>query len=125
MKKISTYLFVGVASVAIQWGFLALFVETSLLKPVMASFVSYLLSSIFNYFANYYLTFSSQRNHLHSMFRYFAVVSVSLGLNTLLFYGLMQLFAAYGIERFYLLAQCVVTVLMVMINFVVVRKWVY
>jgi putative flippase GtrA len=125
MKKISTYLVVGVASVVIQWGLLALFVESSLLKPVLASFVSYLVSSIFNYFANYYLTFSSQKNHLQSMTRYFTVVAISLGLNTFLFYWLMQLFTFYGIEQFYLVAQSMVTVLMVMINFVVIRKWVY
>ncbi len=125
MKKISTYLVVGVASVVIQWGLLALFVESSLLKPVLASFVSYLVSSIFNYFANYYLTFSSQKNHLQSMTRYFAVVAISLSLNTFLFYWLMQLFTFYGIEQFYLVAQCMVTVLMVMVNFVVIRKWVY
>jgi putative flippase GtrA len=125
MKKISTYLVVGVASVVIQWGLLALFVESSLLKPVLASFVSYLVSSIFNYFANYYLTFSSQKNHIQSMTRYFAVVAISLGLNTFLFYWLMQLFTFYGVEQFYLVAQSMVTVLMVMINFVVIRKWVY
>lgn len=125
MKKISTYLVIGVASVVIQWGLLALFVENSLLKPVLASFVSYLISSIFNYFANYYLTFSSQKNHLQSMTRYFAVVAISLGLNTFLFYWLMQLFTFYEIEQFYLVAQSMVTVLMVMINFVVIRKWVY
>jgi putative flippase GtrA len=125
MKKISTYLVVGVASVVIQWGLLALFVESALLKPVLASFVSYLVSSIFNYFANYYLTFSSQKNHIQSMTRYFAVVAISLGLNTFLFYWLMQLFTFYGVEQFYLVAQSMVTVLMVMINFVVIRKWVY
>ncbi len=125
MKKISTYLVVGVISVFIQWGLLALFVEASWMKPVLASFVSYLISSIFNYYANYYLTFASQKNHLQSMLRYFTVVAVSLSLNTFLFYGLMQLFTFYGVERFYLVAQCMVTALMVAVNFVVIRKWVY
>lgn len=63
MIQIIKFLGVGVIATGIQYVLLVLFVELDLLEPVASSALSYSISAVFNYFANYYITFSSDAKH--------------------------------------------------------------
>ncbi len=86
---------------------------------VFASALSYFLSSIFNYLANYHFTFSSNSSHAKILPKFVAAVSVGLATNTLLF----ALF--FEILKHYLVAQFLATGITLFLNFLVHKLWIY
>jgi putative flippase GtrA len=133
MKRFGLFLLVGVLSTLIQFLFLIIFVETELLPEVIASATGYLLSSLFNYWANYRFTFQSNAKHSQAFPKYLVAVAIGLSSNTLLFAGLFftfnQIFSdGYIIFSWlenYLVAQCFATGITVCLNFAVQQFWIY
>ncbi|WP_331345606.1 GtrA family protein [Cellvibrio sp. UBA7661] len=128
MKRFALFVGIGGISTLIQFLLLVLFVESSLLPEVFASAAGYVLSSIFNYWANYHYTFQSTSNHAHTIPKYVLAVGIGLSTNTLLFASFLWLFDNYlalpWVEH-YLVAQFLATGITVVLNFVVHKFWIY
>lgn len=119
MKRFITFVGIGGLSTLLQFMLLIIMVELHLLPELIASPVTYLLSSIFNYFANYHLTFNSQKSHAETLPKFIAAVALGLTSNTLLFALFLWLLDNY------LVAQFLATGITVFLNFMVHKLWIY
>ena len=100
---------------ATLWGLLSLQVEA-----VLASSVGAFVGAVVNYFLQYFFTFKTKRQHKHVLLAYIPAVSVSWLLNLVLFYSL------YGsLLSEPLMAQVVVTSIIMMVNFLLYKKVVF
>lgn len=128
MKRFALFVGIGGISSLIQFLLLIIFVETQLLSEVAGSAAGYLLSSLFNYWANYHFTFKSNRSHRQAFPRFVVAVGIGLSCNTLLFASFLWFFDKYlpilWFEN-YLAAQCLATGLTVFINFAIQKIWIY
>jgi putative flippase GtrA len=128
MKRFVLFVGIGGISTLIQFLLLILFVESHLLPEVIASASGYVLSSFFNYWANYRFTFKSTSNHAHTFPKYALAVAIGLSTNTLLFAAFLWLFNNYfalpWVEH-YLAAQFLATGITVVLNFAVHKFWIY
>lgn len=128
MKRFALFVGIGGISTLIQFLLLILFVESRLLPEVIASAAGYVLSSFFNYWANYHYTFKSSSSHAQTFPKYALAVAIGLSTNTLLFAAFLWLFNNYltlpWVEH-YLAAQFLATGITVVLNFVVHKFWIY
>jgi putative flippase GtrA len=128
MKRFAFFLGVGGLSTLIQFLLLILFVESHLLPEVGASVAGYLLSSLFNYWANYRYTFNSRSNHKETFPKFAVAVAIGLSTNTALFAAFLFIFDHYlplpWVEH-YLIAQFLATGITVVLNFCVHKFWIY
>lgn len=128
MKRFAFFLGVGGLSTLIQFLLLILFVESHLLPEVGASVAGYLLSSLFNYWANYRYTFNSRSNHKETFPKFVLAVTIGLSANTALFAAFLFIFDHYlplpSVEH-YLVAQFLATGITVVLNFCVHKFWIY
>ncbi len=128
MKRFALFVGIGGISSLIQFLLLIAFVESKLLSEVTGSAAGYLLSSFFNYWANYRFTFNSKRRHREAFPRFVVAVGIGLLCNTSLFAIFLWLFDKFlpipWIEN-YLVAQFIATGLTVFINFAVQKFWIY
>lgn len=117
-KKAGKFLVVGASATALQYVLLIVFVEWLSMKPIIASALSYGLSTLFNYRLNYSFTFQSNVRHQTAFARFITVAAIGLALNTLLF-GLVHEVIGWH----YLLAQVVATGLVLVWNFLANNYW--
>ncbi|HTF97202.1 MAG TPA: GtrA family protein [Cellvibrio sp.] len=128
MKRFALYLGIGGISTLIQFLLLIIFVESHLLSEVNASVAGYLLSSIFNYWANYRYTFKSNSSHKETFPKFVIAVAIGLSTNTALFAAFLFIFENYiplPLVEPYLVAQVLATGITVIINFLVHKIWIY
>ncbi len=109
---------VGGSATALQFALLAAFVELAAVGKVFASALSYGLSSLFNYWLNYHLTFGSQQRHCVALPRFALVAGLGMLINTCTF----ALVLSVG---HYLLAQAVATLVTLAVNFILHKHWTY
>lgn len=110
--KFARFAAVGAVATAIQYAILVALVQGFRAEPTPASTVGYLVSVVFNYFANRRWTFRSERAHARAAPRFFLVQGVGLVLNgALLYLGAEVL----GVN--YLLAQVCATAVVLVWNF--------
>lgn len=128
MKRFVLFVAIGGVSSLIQFLLLILFVESGWLSEVTGSAAGYLLSSFFNYWANYRFTFQSKRSHRQTFPKFVVAVGIGLSANTLLFAAFLwlldNLLPIPWIEH-YLIAQVIATGLTVFLNFLVQKIWIY
>ena len=128
MKRFALFLGIGGLSTLIQILLLILFVESRWLPEVPASAAGYVLSSIFNYWANYRYTFNSRSNHKETIPKYLIAVAIGLSTNTALFAAFLFVFDHYlplpWVEH-YQVAQFLATGINVVLNFCVHKFWIY
>jgi putative flippase GtrA len=128
MKRFALFVGIGGISTLIQFLLLIFFVESRLLPEVFASAAGYVLSSLFNYWANYHYTFQSTSSHTKTFPKYVLAVAIGLSTNTLLFAAFLWLFNNYftlpWVEH-YLAAQFLATGITVFLNFVVHKLWIF
>jgi putative flippase GtrA len=120
IKTFIKFIVVGGISTFLQYVLLIFFVEMSGLKPVSASLVSYFVSSVFNYFANYYITFQSGAKHSKSLSKFALIVCIGLILSGCLMYIFSELLNIY-----YLAAQTITTLIVLIWNFLSQKIWVF
>lgn len=111
---------VGVISAVGHFGTLALLVETGLAGPVPASAVGFVIAASMSYALNRQFTFNATRRHVDAAWRFAVVAVVGFVLNGLL----MQVFAVY-LGIYYLLAQAITTLLVMVSNFLGYRIWAF
>jgi putative flippase GtrA len=119
MKAFVKFVGIGGLATAFQYGLMILFIEIFSINAILASAVSYAISALFNYTANYYLTFKSDAKHLQTLPKFMIATVLVLMLNTLLF----SLFFKLGLH--YLLAQVFATTATLFVNFIVHKFWIY
>lgn len=119
MKRFITFVGIGGLSTLLQFLLLIVMVELHILPELIASPVSYLMSSVFNYFANYHVTFNSKKSHTETLPKFIAAVGLGLTSNTLLFALFLWLLDNY------LIAQFLATGITVFLNFIVHKLWIY
>jgi len=114
------FLMAGGLATIFQYGALLLLVEAGHANEVLASAVGYTIGALVNYVANYYFTFASSSKHLPTMLKFFTIVALGLGLNTLTMYlG----HAIMGIH--YIASQVIATGLVFVWNFIGHKFWTY
>jgi putative flippase GtrA len=148
MGKFTKFLSVGLVSTLLQFLLLLMFVELGWLNEVLASAAAYLLSAVFNYVANYKLTFASQQSHASTLPKFAVAAMIGALINTLVFalaftilksswvlpwfaflQDLCQPFLSTSVGtwifRPYLWAQGVATAITLVINFMIHTFWIY
>ena len=120
MIQLIKFLGVGAIATGIQYVLLILFVEFDLLEPVASSALSYSISAVFNYFANYYITFTSDAKHRVAAVKFVVIASLGLALNTGMMYIMVALFDVQ-----YLLAQVITTCIVLVWNFLSHKYWTF
>lgn len=114
------FLGVGLAATAVQYALLILAVEGAQVDPTIASSVGFIISAVFNYWANYYFTFTSRVRHHVAARRFAAVAVIGLVLNALI----MSYFHHFTNVP-YLAAQIVATGVVLIWNFFGNALWTY
>lgn len=119
MNSFIKFVGIGGLATALQYALMILLIEWFQIQEVLASASAYAISAVFNYLANYYFTFSSNQNHLHTFSKFVVVAGFGLGLNTLLFYLL------FNTGLHYLIAQVFATLVTLCVNFAAHKLWIY
>lgn len=119
MKRFVMFVGVGGAATLLQFVLLALMVEFKLLPEVAASAASYGISAVFNYLANYHLTFASNSSHKSTLPKFAVTALLGLCVSTLLFACFLFLINQY------LVAQCLATGITLVLNFSIHKWWIY
>jgi putative flippase GtrA len=96
-----------------------LFIECLNFNEELSSALAYGISAVFNYLANYHLTFKSQTQHSSSFPKFVILVIAALMINTLVF----SIVHSIGVH--YLIAQVVATLVTLIINFGAHKVWIY
>jgi putative flippase GtrA len=131
MVKFVKFAFIGGAATLLQFFLLGLFVELGGLIPVVASGASYVVSAVFNYLANYYLTFASNTSHKQTLPKFIVTVALGLALSTSLFAIFLYVLENYLLlgtklfETAYLIAQLFATLITLVANFLMHKLWIY
>ena len=131
MGKIIKFLFIGGAATLLQFFLLTLFVELNWLSETPASALSYAISAVFNYLANYYLTFASTHSHSQTFPKFVVTAAIGVTLNTVLFKFALIILQNYIfvnsnlLETAYLFAQLFATLLTLIVNFLLHKFWIY
>lgn len=110
---------VGALSTALHYAMLVVAVEGLGAAPMLASGVGFLAGALLNYALNRCLTFASQRPHRQGLPRFIVMVGVGSALNV----SLLGVLLWAGVH--YLPGQVVATVVVMGVNFSVLRYWVF
>jgi len=131
MGRLIKFVFIGGAATLLQFFLLWLFIEMGWLAPAVASAASYACSSIFNYLANFYFTFTSKQSHSHTLPKFVVTAGVGVALNTALFTFFLFLLNNYLLtgtnllKAAYLIAQLFATLLTLIVNYLMHKFWIY
>jgi putative flippase GtrA len=117
--QILRFLVIGRADTGIQFLLLSLLIEFDATTEILASALAYVLAAIFNYLANYHLTFASNQAHRDTLPKFIITATLGLGINTLIFAIVFYLTA------YYLVAQIFATGCTLIINFLLHKFWIY
>ena len=114
------YVVSGAASVALQFGFLYLFVNLFFLNATLASTLSYILTTIFLYLMLYHWAFKSDGKHDIIALRYAFTSTAMLGLNFFIFWLLNEPF-----QIWYIYSQVAASTIVSLVNYVVNRLYTF
>jgi putative flippase GtrA len=109
---------VGVIGTAAHYAVLVLLVQLLSADAVVASSVGAIAGAITNYYLNYHFTFQSNKSHREAMSKFFVVALIAFLANA----GLMLLFT-HTLNLYYLAAQILTTVIVLLITFIGNHFW--
>lgn len=114
------WMFIGVggSSTLLQLVLLLAFVEYLAIAKVIASAAAYLLSAVYNYCVNYYVTFASTKSHSQTLPKFIGVVFIGVTVNVIVF--TVALLAVP-----YLIAQLIAVGVTLVVNFLLHKFWIY
>lgn len=120
-NRLFKFLLVGGTATLLQMALLMVFVESGLMRPIVASAVSYVLSALYNYAANFYVTFCAAKTKRHSETapKFLVVSAVGVSVNTAVF-GIAEYFL-----DFYVISQIVAILVTLHVNYFLHRFWIY
>lgn len=120
VRQFLIFAIVGGVSAVGHFGTLAVLVETGLASPVPASAIGFVIAASMSYVMNRQFTFNATRRHVDAAWRFAIVAVIGFLLNGLL----MQFFTVY-LGIYYLLAQAITTLLVMVSNFLGYRIWAF
>lgn len=94
------FAFVGGSATALQWLIMWCLMATTGMASVPASTIGYLLSAVFNYWANARFTFTGDHDHRASIMRFVATLCAGIAINALVLYIVEQLGAPTWLAQF-------------------------
>jgi len=112
------YSAVGAVGTAVHFSVLIFLVQLLAIDPVSASMAGFASGAMVNYGLNYRFTFKSANPHYASLPKFLAVALAGLCLNT------MIMALATG-RLYYLVSQCLATILVLAWNFLCNRYWTF
>jgi len=118
-SRFGRFAIVGAAATGLQYVLLILLAELTPLAKVACSALAFSVSALFNYLANYYVTFQSSKRHSETLSRFTVTAGLGLLMNTGVFY-IAELLLPH-----YLLAQAVATLITLISNFLLHKYWIY
>jgi len=119
-KQFGLFALVGATGTAAHYAVLLCLVEINGIGAVAASGWGALTGLVINYALNHWLTFKSAQPHARAFPKFALIACVGLGLNLLLMAMLVN-----GLGVYYLLAQVMVTLVVLTWNFVGNRWWTF
>ncbi|MES2663745.1 MAG: GtrA family protein [Pseudomonadota bacterium] len=114
------FLFVGLLATVIQYFILWILVKADWCSAPTASGIGYIISAGFNYLLNYFFTFHSNALHVHAGKRFIILVLVGW----LFTYALMH-YLITSLNLYYFAAQLLTTGIILVLNFVLSRFWIF
>ncbi|WP_049722232.1 GtrA family protein [Gilvimarinus polysaccharolyticus] len=118
-SQFGRFALVGATATGFQYLLLICLAELTPLNTVACSALAFGISALFNYLANYYITFKSDKRHAETLSRFTVVAAIGLAINTLVFYV-----AEFALPH-YLLSQGVATIITLISNFLLHKYWIY
>lgn len=117
-RQLLAFLFVGGSATLVQLALLLLLIEVFGSGEVIASASAYLLSSAYNYFLNYYITFGSRQSHWVTLPKFLGVVAVGVAVNTMVFAFFLPYLP-------YMAAQIIAILAALVTNYLLHKYWIY
>lgn len=117
--RFGRFLIVGASATGIQYLVLIALAESHLFPTVLCSAISFVVSALYNYLANYYFTFQANGSHGATSLRFLVTAGFGLVVNTTVF------FAVELISPHYLASQIVATLVTLFVNYWLHKHWTY
>lgn len=111
---------IGAVGTAGHYATLIVLVELMLLDPTFSSFLGAIVGAVINYLLNYKYTFRSSKPHHIAASKFMLIAAIGAGINTLLMYTFIHIAGFY-----YLLAQIITTLLVLIWNFLLNKMWTF
>lgn len=119
MKKFLKFGAVGIVNTLITIGSFTLFVYLGV-NYILANFMAYILGMINSFFLNKNWVFQTKTNHISIVIKFIFVNLITLGINTLFLYVLVQFIHLHAS-----VAQLISTSFGLVINYVLNKKWTF
>lgn len=115
-------LFTGIGAIGTAGHYVTLvvLVETLHFAPLPASTLGFIVGALINYFLNYHYTFASTRSHRDTMIKFGIVALVGAIANSAVMHVALTWLGLY-----YLLAQILATIIVLVWNFSVNKLWTF
>ena len=104
----------------IHYGMIVALVSASKTGPVLGSTLGAAAGAVINYLLNYLYTFGSTTRHASVAPKFFVVAIAAVVVN----WGAMQ-FLIKGVGIYYLVAQCMATVTVLVVTYLINRAWTF
>jgi putative flippase GtrA len=111
---------IGAVGTAGHYATLIMLVELIHLDPTFSSFLGAIVGAVINYLLNYKYTFRSSKPHHIAASKFMLIAAIGAGINTLLMYTFIHIAGIY-----YLLAQIITTLLVLIWNFLLNKMWTF
>ena len=118
--QLSGFAMVGAVATVFQYVLMAILINYLGVSVLLASTCSYALSALLNYGLNRQLVFDSQTRHVDALPRFAVTVLLGLLLNAILMYLALNL-----LTKKWLVSQVLVTLLVMVSNFLFSKYWVF
>lgn len=110
---------IGATGTALHYALLIALVQGWAVHAGLAAALGATVGALTNYTLNYYFNFRSSRGHSEALPRFLAMAAIGILLNGAIVSGLSKL----GVH--YLLAQLLATTIILSINFLASRAWIF
>jgi putative flippase GtrA len=120
VRSFLLYAAVGLIGTAVQYLILVVLVQHRSTDPILASATGFLGGAIVNYFANYYITFSSSKSHSRTLVQFLLVAFGGLLVNTAVMGMLTR-----ALHTHYLIGQILASGAVLAVTFLVNRQWTF
>jgi len=119
LKQFLHFGLIGALGTAMHYALLIALVQLLAVHEGIAAMCGAALGAICNYVLNYHFNFRSTRRHREALPRFLAMAGIGIALNGFIVAALSKA----GLH--YLLAQATATVLVLSMNFLVSRTWIF
>ncbi|MEQ9447290.1 MAG: GtrA family protein [Rhodospirillaceae bacterium] len=119
-QVIARYLVCGGVATAVQYSILAALVELGGVNETVSTTIGYTVSGFVNYLLLYNWAFRSRVRHRRASIRFIGLATVTLALNSALFWTLFELAGLW-----YMLAQVVTTLLILSLTFTINSRYTF